>query len=404
MPSIGNIVVKRIIEHKLLPPVYEAITKGPTFALEQWQAIRHLIPPSLLGAGGESPKPHKEVFKFITQSVTISAGTVNRVKVSGVVGISYTQTSFTFESYTIAPGVVAIKTLSDTLTITEPLTVRRSKSRRLAPEIDLAELSHTMSVRRTKGRAIPDTTIISESVSASVTTQTQQTLTETTLLTELLTKLKESKRLHVDTVSESGSVNRTLPGITKTVSESVSVSDGLTFEVTHVGGINITKTLSDSIDLSETITRQSTTVRTVLESIALADNVVQLIITVRSYSNSFSLTSYTSSFRPRRTITETVQESHTVRMALTKRRSVPLQSVNITEAVSAIVTRGRAADIVPVSDEVERFVGRSKVLGDTVIISDLLTLTQADIVTLSDQVTRVVTRNRGLSQSVTIVG
>jgi hypothetical protein len=107
MPSIGNIVVKRIIEHKLLPPVYEPIVKGPSVTLEQSQPVPHLVTPSLIGAGGESPKAHKEVLKFISQTVALSES-INRVKVSGVVGISYTQTSFTFESYTIA-GVALTK-------------------------------------------------------------------------------------------------------------------------------------------------------------------------------------------------------------------------------------------------------------------------------------------------------
>ena len=126
MPSIGNIVVKRITEHRLLPPVYEPVVKGPTFTLEQSQPVPHLVVPSLIGAGGESPKPHKEAIKFITQNVIVGPGTVNRVKVSGIVGISYTQTSFTFTSYTIA-GIAVTKALSDTTTITEPLSVRRIK-------------------------------------------------------------------------------------------------------------------------------------------------------------------------------------------------------------------------------------------------------------------------------------
>jgi hypothetical protein len=403
MPSIGNIVVKRIIEHKLLPPVYEPVTKGPTFSLEQSQPVPHLVPPSLIGAGGESPKPHKEVFKFITQSVTVGAGTVNRVKVSGVVGISYTQTSFTFTSYTIA-GIAVTKSLSQSITITEPLSVRRSKTRRLSPEIDLAELSHTLQVARTKRRAIPQTQIISDTLTASVSTQTQQTLTETSIISESVTKIKASRRLKTETVSESGDVSMLRPGIAKALSQTVSISDGVVFEVTHGAGINIVKTLSQTTNISESLARIVGLRRALAQAIAITENLIQLIITVRSYSNSFSLTSYTSSYRPRRTLTETVEESHTLRKVLTKKRSLPAQTVNIAGQVSAVVTRGRAADIVPITDEVQRAVGRSKLLGDSIIISDLLTATQADIVTITDTVVRVVSRKRSLSQSVTIIG
>ena len=91
-------------------------------------------------------------------------------------------------------------------------------------------------------------------------------------------------------------------------------------------------------------------------------------------------------------------------MTLTKKRSVPVQTVVMSEQLTRIVTGARPADIVPVSEEVERTVGRSKPLGDSVTISDALISSRQDVVTVSDQVVRVVSRNRGLSQSVTIVG
>ena len=91
MPNIGNIVVKRISQHRLLPPVYEPIVKHAVLqVVTEVQRIHHALP-SLIGAGGQSPKPHKEVFKFITQSVSIAPGAVNRIITRGVVGHSYTQ-------------------------------------------------------------------------------------------------------------------------------------------------------------------------------------------------------------------------------------------------------------------------------------------------------------------------
>jgi hypothetical protein len=404
MPSIGNIVVKRIIEHKLLPPVYESVTKGPTFTLEQSQPVPHLVPPSLIGAGGQSPKPHKEVFKFITQSVTVGAGTVNKVKVSGIVGISYTQTSFTFVSYTIA-GVAISKSLSQTITITEPLAVQRRKARRLSPEIDLAELSHTLKVARTKTRAITQSTIISENLTAAVSTKTEKILTETNAITESLTRPKQSKRSQLETVSESGDVSISLPGISRSLTQSISISDAVSFVVTHPGGINIAKTLSEIVNISDSIIRRLQNYRALTQIIVLADSVVKLIVTSRrSFSRSFTLVSFTATARAEKSLFESIAESHTLRMALTKKRSVPAQTVNIAEQLSAVVTRGRAADIVPVTDEVQRSVGTSKVLGDSIIISDLLTSSQADIVPITDTVIRVVGRNRSLSQSVTIIG
>ena len=155
MPSIGNIVVKRITQHRLLPPVYEPIVKHAVLqVVTELQRIHHALP-SLIGAGGQSPKPHKEVFKTISQSVTVAPGTVNRIKTAGVVGHSYTQASFTFDSYTLVAGAAISKTLTENISITEPLAVQRIKTRRIfedAPE--LTELSSTLSIERTKARPL----------------------------------------------------------------------------------------------------------------------------------------------------------------------------------------------------------------------------------------------------------
>jgi hypothetical protein len=400
MPSIGNIVVKRIIEHKLLPPVYEPIVKGPSVTLEQSQPVPHLVTPSLIGAGGESPKAHKEVLKFISQTVALSES-INRVKVSGVVGISYTQTSFTFESYTIA-GVAVTKSLSETITITEPLSVQRSK-KRVVTDSDASELSETLTAARRKARALTQSTGIAETL--TIAAPTLRELIETQTVSDSVVAVKSSRRTLVQSEALDDNVAILLPGIRNVLVETVSILEALEAEVTHVGGLNITKSLSDTINISEAaITRRTAFYRALAQSIALGDSLVKLLLARRSYSRSFTLISYTSSARAEKSLSEFVGESHTLRMALTKNRNLPAQSVNLSEQVTAIVTRARVADIVSVTDEVERSVGTSKVLGDTIIISDLLTATQADIVAVSDTVVRVIGKNRGLSQSVTITG
>ena len=403
MANIGKIVVRREIKRHLIPPAYEPIIKGPALVTETVPTIVHHAPPSFMGAGGKT-FAHKESVHFITQTVAVSDSLV-RIKTSGIVGISYTQTSFTFESYTIA-GVAVTKTLSQTITISEPLTVQRVKTRSLFEDSpELTQLSSTLSIKRTKTRPIPETQIISDTVLAQVSTQAAQVLTETNAITESVTKLKASRRLQVETVSESGDVTMTLPGISRALSQTVSISDAVGFVVTHAGGINITKTLNDIININEAITRRLENYRTLAQTIAITENLIRLIVTSRkSFSRSFTLVSFTATGRLEKILSESVGESHTLRMALRKARSVPTQSVTLSESLAGLFTPTRTADIVPITDEVVRSVGRSKQLGDTIIISDNLTSEHADVIIITDQVVRVVGRNRSLTQSVTITG
>ena len=401
MPSIGNVVVKRVIKHKLLPPVYERIVKGPTHVLEQSQPIPHLVTPSIIGAGGESPKPHREVFKFITQSLAINDAVV-KIKTSGVVGISYTQTSFTFESYTISGNAVTKALATQSTTITELLTVRKA-TKRLLIETAATQLSETTTIRRTKTRALAETRSISDSV--SVAAPTLRTLVETQPLSDSVVAVKTKARALVQTTATDDNVAMLLPGIRMNLIETIAILEDLQAEVTHAGGTNIFKSLSESITLSELIAKALRKYRSIAETIALADNVIKLIVTTRkSFTSSFTPISFTSTARAEKILTESVGESHTLRMALTKFRSVPIQSVSITESVNAIVTEGRAADIVPITEEVVRSVGTSKQLGDTIIVSDSVTSGRADVVVISDGVVRVVGRNRSITQSVTIIG
>jgi hypothetical protein len=318
MPSIGNIVVKRIIEHKLLPPVLEPIVRGPALAVEQVTDIaRHIV--GLMPPGGKGSGQIKQSAHGISQSVVVS-DSVTKVKVSGVTGISFTQTSFTFTSYTIS-GVAVTKSLSDTLTISEPLTVQRSKTRVIA-DSDATETSETLDIVRTKTRALAETDVIGEAVTGIPQTHILQTLSETDAISESITTFKESKRLQTETVSESGDVALTLPGIRMTLTEDVLVSEGLIFEVTHAGGTNITKTLNETTPISDAMNRQSGLLRALAQAITISENLVKLVTTRTSWTDSFTLTSYTTAVRAVFTLTETTEESHTVRITLTKNRGL----------------------------------------------------------------------------------
>ena len=324
MPSIGNIVVKRIIEHKLLPPVFEPILRGPALAVEQIADVaRHMV--GLMPPGGKGAGQRKESAHGISQTIVVS-DSVTKVKTPGITGISFTQTSFTFTSYTIT-GVAVTKSLSDTLTISEPLTVQRSKTRVIA-DSDATETSETLDIVRTKTRALAETDVISEAVTGIPQTNVRQTLSETDAISESIATFKESKRLQTETVSESGDVTLTLPGVIKTLSESVTISDGVVFEITHPGGTNITKTLDETTPISDTMDRQSGLLRALAQTITISENVVKLITTRTSWTDSYTLLSYSTAVRSVQALTETEEESHTVRITLTKNRGIT-ESVTI---------------------------------------------------------------------------
>ena len=393
MPSIGNIVVKRIIEHKLLPPVSIPIIKGPTFPVVIAPEI--VSPPYgiiLPGGKGALPGGIKSVIRGITQSVVVGAGSVTRVKVSGVVGISYTQLDYTSLSYTLL-GAQVSKALSQTITISEPLAVRRVKGRSIFEDSpELTELSFSLNNERTKTRALAvQSNVIADLVESVVTTGVFKSLTESTTVSDsVAAQTTKTRALATQTVPIDESLVMVLEetesytgdsytnlsyvvGIseTRSLTETVAISDLLEGLVTYAIGQHKTRALTENISISEgVIATRTTKARLVTETVPITEAIIKVITLTRtSFSATrFTITGYTARLRNVKTLNEVVEESHTVRMALTKKRTI----------------------------------------ADTVIISEDLTITvpppTGDNVLVTDQVTRTVGKDRGLSQSVTIIG
>jgi hypothetical protein len=367
MTSIGNIVVKRLNLHKLLTPISKPIVKGPTYPLqlaaEIVSAAQSLILP---GGKGALPGGIKEVIRGLVQTVIVSPGSVTKIKVSGLVGISYTQTSFTFESYTIS-GAPKSKGLIENISIAEPLAVTRIKRRSLFEDSpQLTELSHTLTLERTKARSLAQTEIIDEALTALTQTSLTQTLTETDTISDSLTTLKESKRLHAETVSESHDVSIEVPGIQQTLTELIDVSDAIVKEITYAVG-HIARDLIEDIVTSDAVTTTITKARALTEIEPLADNVTrQVAIGISSFTEiSFTTTSYTifTEVRGLKLLDETTEESHTVRIELTKNRAVPVQTTDIIDEVTG---EWISPNFVVVRDEVTYAVGRGRRITENV--------------------------------------
>jgi hypothetical protein len=350
MPSIGNIVVKREKLHKLLPPVTKPIVKGPTFPLLQAPEI--VSPPQgIILPGGKGAAGAKEVWRGITQTVVVGPGIVTRTKVSGLVGISYTQLSYTVMSYTLL-GAQVTKSLSDTLTISEPLAVQRVKGRSIFEDSpELTELSFTLNNERTKSRTLAaQTNVIIDLVQTVVTTGAFKELTETLTVSDSVTA-QTTKRRALATqsvpVSESVIIFREetesytgdsftnasyVVGISarRSLTETVAISDLVEAEVSYLIGVHKTKTLTQNVSISEGVVASITKARLVSETVPVIENLTKLTSVVRtSFSGlRFTNTGYTARVRNVKTINETTEESHTVRIALTKNRAIS-ESVTI---------------------------------------------------------------------------
>jgi hypothetical protein len=350
MPSIGNIVVKRIIEHRLLPPVAKPIVKGPTFPVVIAPEI--VSPPySVILPGGKGATGRiKEVIKGITQSVIVAPGSVSRTKVSGVVGISYTQTSFTFTSYTIA-GIAVTKSLSDTLTISEPLAVQRVKGRSIFEDSpELTELSHTVDITRTKARTLAQTELITDLVQTVVTTGAFKELSETVTISDGVTAQTNKRRsvatqsvpvseslvmLLAETESYTGMSFTNLSyvvGISarQSLTETVAITDLVEIEITYAVGAHKTRALTENVPITEGVAIQTTKARLVTETVPVDEDLSKVTTLTRTSftGTGFTITGYTARVRNVKTISELTEESHTVRMVLTKNRRLS-ESVTI---------------------------------------------------------------------------
>ncbi len=349
MPSIGNIVVKRIIERKLLPPVIKPIVKGPTFPVLIAPEI--VSPPQgIILPGGKGAAGRKEVWRGITQTVIVGAGSVTRIKVSGVVGVSYTQLSYTSLSYTLL-GAQVTKSLSDTLTITEPLAVQRVKGRSIFEDSpELTELSFTLDIARTKARALTQTNLITDLLNAVVTTGAFKELIETLAVSDSVTAQTTKRRAVAtqsvpisesvvivlqETQSYTGQSYTNLSyvvGISeaRSLTETVPISDLVQGLVTYPVGKHETRTLSQSVTISGGVVATITKARLVSETVPVTENLSKLTsVTRTSFSGlRFTNTGYTARVRNVKTITETTEESHTVRIVLTKNRGIS-ESVTI---------------------------------------------------------------------------
>jgi hypothetical protein len=328
MVVIGKIKISREIKKRLLPPVYEPVVKGRTFTPVLEAPIFSHAPPTLMqggsGAGGGAGVGGRNIVRSLTENVTIGGGSVNRVVSPGAaLGVSYSQTSFTFTSYTIVGGVAAVKTLTESITITEPLAVTRSKSRVIG-DSDVSESSEVVIEQRTKTRGLTETVDITDAISEHPATAKKKLLAETVDITEDAARVKDRKiALDTETVEQSDDVVYERPGLTITLVETEEITDAVVFEITYASG-HIPKDITENVAVSELVTAVVAKARALVETDPISDNVIRTVtITLTSYTDtSFTQDSYTVIVRNEFGLIETEEISDTVRIALTKNRGL----------------------------------------------------------------------------------
>jgi hypothetical protein len=336
MVVIGKIKISREIKKRLLPPVYEPVVKGPTFTPVVEAPLFSHAPPTLMQGGGGAPGAPggKAVHVVINEAVTVGAGSVARTVTLGTVGISYTSTSFTLDSFTVVVGVIT-KALSETVTITEPLSVTRSKTRVLFEEVpDNSESSDTVTIETTKVRAISETVDITESVEQRVATKISKQIADTVDIIEAATTYKAANRaLATETVEESDDVGFVSPTLLRTLSETEEISDSVAIEITYASG-HIFRELIENTTVSDSASVRVTKVRALAtETIATAEIVSRETTTlfVSYMTTSFTSLSYTATETVRRVeklLLESEEISDTVRIETTKARGL-VETVDI---------------------------------------------------------------------------
>jgi uncharacterized HAD superfamily protein len=280
-------------------------------------------PLSMMPPGGKGGGRIKEVHNAIFQSVAVS-DSVTRVKTIGLVGKSFTQARFTTTGYTVLGAAITKSLATETITISEPLAVQRSKSRVLA-DSDLTEASESTTLQLAKARTLAAETV---TISDNVTTQTPifRDLIETETISDGVVAVKSSMRTLLENDALDDNVAMTLPGIRMTLVETVPILEDLDFEVTHPGGVNITKSLGDTTTIGEANARVVANKRTLAtETVTISEDVIKTVrIQTTSFTDSFTTTSYAIYFESRveKSLEELTEESHTVRMVLTKARGL----------------------------------------------------------------------------------
>lgn len=252
-----------------------------------------------------------------------------------------------------------------------------------------------------------------------------KSLSETIAVSESLTRIAGKIRTRSETVTISESLTR-IKGSNRAISQTVTVSDA----VVRVKGI--VRAISQTIGISETVARLAGKIRALSQTVAISESLTRIKSAFRSLTNSITAVDSTPTFQKGkvRTLSDTIAVSDSLARMLGQIRALS-QTVAVSESLTRIKSTFRSlsetvtvsdsavglkiravlkslSETVAVSDAVARMAGKIRTVSQTVGVSDALTRlaaksrSLAETVAVSDAVTRTKGIVRPLAQTVTI--
>lgn len=269
----------------------------------------------------------QDIIKSITETVTIGESLARRANKTRV--ISQTVTI----GETLNKTKAAIRTLAvQTVIVTDSVTASKIRSviRSLS---DTVALSESLARLKSSRRPTLETVTIGELVARRK--SANRSLLESTPTGEILTRVKGTLRSILQTVPISEQLNRLTAKI-RTSSQTVAITDNVARTI--VGGQkNVVKTITQTVAISESIARRVAKSRSFIETIPLSDIVARLGAKSRSIPT-----------------------------------QITAIADSVTRLKTRVIVRAVPTQIVTIGDSIARRTTKARGLFETVIISSIL--------------------------------
>lgn len=249
-------------------------------------------------------------------------------------------------------------------------------------------------------RTPSDTTSVSESISRVATKIRSKT--DTTSLSESLSRVVTHIRSKTDTTTLSESLSRVKTAI-RSKTDSTTLSESISRVATKI------RSKTDTTSVSETISRVKTALRTKTDTTSVSDSLSRFYTALRTKTDSVSITeSLQRLLQLKRVLSDTVNSSESLSRSRILVPRIISDTISSSESLSRIFTAIRTvSDTVSLSEILSRLALLKRILSDTTSTSDsvdshrIYTRSRTDTTTLSESISTLLTRIRSMSDTVT---
>lgn len=208
----------------------------------------------------------------------------------------------------------------------------------------------------------------------------QRTLTDTTGITDTLTRIFGGIRLETDTVGVTDTV-ATIGSYVRVETDDVDITDTLTTAINYIKG------LADTVGITDVVTTVVNKVVALADSVGITDTINALVTIVASIADDIGITDIISTTQTFvRDLSDTVDITDVLSLIGTYIRSIA-DTVGITDILTAIITIFvDLADTVGITDTITASVGFIRSLQDAVDITDVIIATKIIVVSITDTI------------------